>query len=413
MLFIINRFSDLTRQRGGEMKKGIRRLVVMLCPLFCALFVCAGAADMLTPDSMTMTSPESSVINGSFPLSLSYPENETVTAAADTAQPKKALDAKLMMLGFFPVKEVSVELTDRKNVYAGGTPFGIRLYTDGLVVASAASFSTAQGICCPAEEAGITGGDVLLSVSGSPLRTNEQLLSAAENSGGKALRIEVKRGSDTFFAEPVPRLDTATGSYRLGVNVRDSIAGIGTMTYTEPVTGIFSGLGHGICDSSSGCLMPLLEGDIVDVDITSFTKSISGSPGSLAGSFSQEQSLGCLTDNSEHGVTGRLKETPSSGTLIPLAFKQEVTRGAATLLTTIDGSTPKEYSIEIEEISYNDSSTSKNMVVHITDKRLLDHTGGIVQGMSGSPIIQNGRLAGALTHVFVNDPSRGYAVFVQ
>ena len=395
------------------MKKSIRRLVIIISPLLCALFICAGAADLLTPDSLILSSPDGTVTDSPLPLTLSYPEDRVMPASSDTSVQSRPLDAKLMMLSFFPVKEVRVELTDRKTVIAGGQPFGIRLYTNGLVAASTAPVCTNEGCISPAELSGIRGGDVLLSVNGVPLRTNEQLIAAAENSGGKAISIEVKREDSIFTCRPLPARDSVTGKYRLGINVRDSIAGIGTMTYYDPADNSFAGLGHGICDSMSGCLMPLLRGEITEVDINSVIRSTCGSPGTLAGNFSDGMPLGSLTENTEKGVKGRLREVPEGSRILPLAFKQEIVRGPATLLTTTDGSEPEEYCIEIEEISYNDNSTCKNMVVRITDSRLLEKTGGIVQGMSGSPIIQNGRLCAALTHVFVNDPSRGYAVFLQ
>ena len=395
------------------MKRSIRRFVVCITPLLCALFICAGAADLLMPDRLVMSSPDGNVTDSPLPLTLSYPEDRTMPASFDTCAQSRLLDARLMMLGFFPVKEVSVELTDRRNVIVGGQPFGIRLYTEGLVAASTAPVCTDEGSISPAESSGIRGGDVLLAVNGVPMRTNEQLSAAAEQSGGKALSIDVKRDGRVFTCKPIPARDSITGKYRLGVNVRDSIAGIGTMTYIDPSDGRFAGLGHGICDSTSGCLMPLLRGEITGVDINTVIPSTCGSPGTLSGDFSSGTPLGSLTENTEKGVKGRLREYPKNGRVLPLAFKQEIVRGPATLLTTIEGSEPEEYCIEIEEISYNDSSSCKNMIVRITDKRLLDRTGGIVQGMSGSPIIQNGRLCGALTHVFVNDPSRGYAVFLQ
>lgn len=407
-------FFDQNASKGGDiMKKSIHRLVFLLSPLLCALFVCAGAADLLTPDRLMLVSPNDEITPSPLPLSLSYTEDRAMPASSDTSEQARYLDARLMMLGFFPVKEVSIELTDRKIVAVGGQPFGIRLYTDGLVAASTAQVCTDEGSFSPSEAAGIRGGDVLLSVDGVPLRTNEQLSAAAEKSGGKPLSIEVRRDGKVFTCTPAPLRDSVTGKYRLGINVRDSIAGIGTMTYTDPADNSFSGLGHGICDSTSGCLMPLLRGEITSVEISSVTRSTCGAPGTLTGEFSSGEPLGSLTENTERGVKGRMKNAPRNTRMMPLAFKQEIVRGPATLLTTIEGSEPEEYSIEIEDISYNDNSSCKNMIVRITDKRLLDKTGGIVQGMSGSPVIQNGRLCAALTHVLVNDPSRGYAVFLQ
>ena len=194
--------------------------------------------------------------------------------------------------------------------------------------------------------------------------------------------------------------------------VRDSCAGIGTMTFIDAENGTFAGLGHGICDTVSGSLMPLEKGDIVNAEITSVTKSICGNPGALVGTFSDTSPKGTISANSELGIYGTLYNHDFSQNTVPVAFKQEVQRGKAQILTTVDDQPPKFYDISIEDISYNNNSP-KNMIIKITDKNLLAKTGGIVQGMSGSPIIQNNMLVGAVTHVFVNDTTEGYAVFAE
>ena len=204
-----------------------------------------------------------------------------------------------------------------------------------------------------------------------------------------------------------------TAQYKIGVWVRDSSAGIGTMTFYDNDTGCFAGLGHGICDSEAGTILPLLSGDIVTAEINGLTKSTTGSAGSLRGYFADDNAIGTILTNSERGVFGKAEKAPIDNLEIPIAWKQNVHTGEAKVLSTIDGSEPKYYNIWIENVSRNDNQETKNMVIHVTDGELLDTAGGIVQGMSGSPIIQDGKLIGAVTHVFVNDPTRGYAIFAE
>ena len=397
------------------MKRSWQTFTLLLSPVLCGLLILSGVADYLTPSRITMNSPSEELLPGNYPLSLRYETDQTVTAAAESAaqEASSSLKATLIMFGFLPVKEVQVTVQDHKEVLVGGQPFGLRLYTDGLVVSSTESVSSGSGVSNPADEAGIRAGDTLLSADGISLTANEQLAALVAGSNGKSIRLKVRRDGEVFNTRITPVADREQKTWRIGLGIRDSIAGIGTLTYIDPVNHSFAGLGHGLCDSRSGLLMPLMEGDVVAADITSVDKSTAGCPGSLCGSFSSSSPKGSLLLNSDRGVYGCLCGDIPAGETVPIAFKQEVVRGEAEMLTTIAGRKPERYRVVIEDISYNDRNSCRNMVIRITDERLLQHTGGIVQGMNGSPILQNGRLAGALTHVFVNDPSRGYGVFAE
>jgi stage IV sporulation protein B len=200
--------------------------------------------------------------------------------------------------------------------------------------------------------------------------------------------------------------------------VRDSIAGIGTMTFIDPETGAFAGLGHPVCDTDTGGIIPIQSGEAVPVEITGTRRGVTGKPGELRGRFTRSPFFGVLDRNCESGIYGRLSESALSelsdgAEEYRLGYRQEITTGAAEIYATTDGSVPRKYSAEIESVDYSGSEATKNMVIHITDPDLLRETGGIVQGMSGSPIVQNDRLIGAVTHVFVSDPTRGYAIFAE
>ena len=225
--------------------------------------------------------------------------------------------------------------------------------------------------------------------------------------------MQINRDGREITFELTPVFSEYSRTYQVGMWVRDSTAGIGTMTFYEPSSGAFGGLGHPICDIDTGSVIPISSGEIVDVKINNVKKGYEGVPGELQGSFISGDAIGILNKNNKYGVFGSLLIKPDTSKAIPMGLKQDVRVGEATILTTVDGTIPKEYSISIEKIDYRNNDTAKNMVIKITDKELLEKTGGIVQGMSGSPIIQDGKLVGAVTHVFVNDPSKGYGVFTE
>ena len=281
------------------------------------------------------------------------------------------------------------------------------------MVARTGSVQTSDGERFPAADAGICSGDLLLTADGKKLLSSSELSELTEKSGGRSIVITGKRGERDFRTTIRPSKDIQLGIFRIGLWVRDSCAGIGTITFTDVHSCAFAGLGHGIIDSDSGQIVPLAEGDIVPAVITGITRGSAGRPGSLCGSFASDKSAGTIAANSEKGIYGFLSGSGFQGQDIPVAFRQEVRRGEAKIYTTISGSAPEWYDVRITDISYDNIAVTKNMVIEITDKRLLESTGGIIQGMSGSPIVQNGCLVGAVTHVFVNDPCCGYGIFAE
>lgn len=338
-----------------------------------------------------------------------------VTATPTAASVVGGSEATLRLFGIFPVKTVSLTPMRRAEVYIGGEPFGIRMLMAGAMVVSLCDVTDCNGTSCPAEEAGIAVGDVIQAVDGVPVRSNEALQEQIAAAAGGALRVTFLRDDSTHTVTVQPKYSTVHCCWQTGMWVRDSTAGIGTVTYycdsTEDAYS-FGGLGHAICDTDTGEQIPLATGEIVGVQITDVTAGKAGVPGALLGRMADMAEWGTVVSNTECGVFGYLTAVPDGKQTVPMAFKQEVKRGAAEIYTTLSGNTPSAYSIEIEELHSADTGT-RNMVIHITDERLLEATGGIVQGMSGSPIIQNGRLVGAVTHVFISDPTRGYGIFAE
>ncbi|MDE6732931.1 MAG: SpoIVB peptidase [Oscillospiraceae bacterium] len=309
-------------------------------------------------------------------------------------------------LGNIPIKRAEITETERRYVIPSGKPFGIKMLSDGVMIIGAAAGS-------PAEEAGLREGDVIISVNGAEVSSNEEL-SAAIRECDNCAELVYRRGESCVSVSVATML--SDGVRKIGAWVRDSAAGIGTLTFVEPETGIFGGLGHAVSDATTGGAVPFGQGEITAAEIFDIVKGEKGAAGELCGAMLPEE-LGQLSANTPTGVFGKLDKTNGDRLVtdekIPAAFRQEVKPGTATILTTIDGSEPREYSIEIERINLADLTGSKGMLIKITDAELLEKTGGIVRGMSGSPIIQNGKLAGAVTHVLVGDPTRGYAVFAE
>ncbi|MBE6836699.1 MAG: SpoIVB peptidase [Ruminococcus sp.] len=331
--------------------------------------------------------------------------NRLVLSSYSEISPRTSKNNKidLTLFGIIPIKSVTTQVLDTPLLYPGGEPFGIKLISDGVMVIDFESDS------CPAIKCGIKCGDIILSVDGKEVTSNAEISKLIRNCNGQTVKVKIRRDGEEKTVTLTP--EVADGSYRAGMWVRDSSAGIGTVTfYCQDKT--FGGLGHAVCDIDTGDIVPIRDGEASDVIIHDYQKSYDGAPGALLGGFTQKGSIGEIFANEESGIFGQMEDIPKDKTPIPLGYKQEIQKGKAHIYTTINGKTPEKYEISIEEI-HLDGKDTKNMVIKITDKDLLSQTGGILQGMSGSPIIQNGKLIGAVTHVFVNDVTMGYGIFAE
>ncbi|HBQ46468.1 MAG TPA: SpoIVB peptidase [Ruminococcaceae bacterium] len=401
----------IVRCEGGEILKKFMKFLTASVAAAGLLFAAVlGTADYFTPDSYTVTAGSRlRWLSGALSV---VRDGEADVSASTAAQYPQSYDAQLMLYDTIPLKAVKINVVDQTCVVLSGKPFGIEMFTNGVVVVGLADIKTDTGSINPAIDAGLKVGDVITAIDGKTVSKNTDVQQAVESCRGKTLKFTVRRDGAVCSLSVRPVCSEADGLYKAGVWVRDSTAGIGTLTYYDPSTSCFAGLGHGICDSDTGKLMPLLSGNIVSVTINGITQGRKGAPGELRGYFSDDAAIGTLLANVPSGVYGRLARSPQ-GPALKAAMKQEVKPGPVKILTTIHGSSPQYFNAEIERIDYRDSAQSKNMVLRITDEKLLSQTGGIVQGMSGSPIVQNGKLVGAVTHVFVNDPTCGYGIFAE
>jgi len=321
--------------------------------------------------------------------------------------------------GFLPIKEVTIQVDTAKKLVVGGQSVGVTLYTKGALVVGASELIDAQGkVCNPAQESDIMPGDVIVRANGIEIKNADHLSQIINEMKNERMDVTIERNGETLMRRVQAVRDYQDGKYRLGIWVRDSTAGVGTLTFYDPVTKKFGSLGHAITDVDTHTMLSVKDGEIFHSSIIDVRQGVRGQPGELQGSFDDTGSnlMGKLETNTDFGIFGTLYK-PLNNELypnaLPVAAKEEVHTGAATLLTTVDDGGVRKFDCEIIRVNQQDAPTTKGMIVKITDADLLKRTGGIVQGMSGSPILQDGKIIGALTHVFINDPTQGYAVFIE
>ena len=387
-------------------KKLTKIFALILAVLCTALFTYSIYIYHKTPDCYTV------VNDGDFCLELPLKVRCKSDKIQQVSATGEACSAELTVLGIVPIKDVWLVSAESKYVTLCGTPFGIKLYTDGVMVVGLSDVTTASGGTCPARDAGIEKGDMIISVDGEKVYSNAEIALAVADAGGRAVRVEYSRGGQKKTAEITPARSGADSTYKLGMWVRDSSAGIGPLTFYNSATHTAAGLGHGICDADTGMLVPVREGEMVTATVVGVKKGAAGSPGELCGVMSYIGTIGKVESNSDMGIYAKTS-AHLSGDTVRVAMRQEVHTGAAKILTTVDGNTPRYYDCEITGVDYSDGNLTKNLLIKVTDQELLNITGGIVQGMSGSPLIQNGKLIGAVTHVLVNAPTKGYGIFAE
>ena len=390
------------------MKKIIYGIYISFISLTVLLFLQIAFYYTVVPDNFLREEKTGFDLKAYPSVSVKNQVTEAITVSSRSSGEQKMT---VMLYGVIPIKDVTVTQVSSPMLIPSGEAFGLKMLTDGVYVTEYGNVDGAVSVRSPARESGILVGDVIICANGQKVISSSQLAEAVQLSPDRTV-LTIQRDGRELTVILTPERSRNDGMYKLGVWTRDSCAGIGTLTYYDRENMTYGGLGHSVCDADTGQILPLSTGETVPVCINSVIRGINGAPGELCGTFMSASATGSIELNTDCGVFGYTNRIPGAES-VPMAFKQEIEIGEATILTTVDGMTPQSYGIVIEKVNYNSDSAVKNMVIRITDQKLLSKTGGIVQGMSGSPIIQNGKLIGAVTHVFVNDVSRGYAIFAE
>jgi stage IV sporulation protein B len=298
--------------------------------------------------------------------------------------------------------EVTAKAAEPRMLVPVGHTVGIKLFSRGIVVVKLTDGGT------PARECGLRTGDVIVKCGGSAVTSTEQFQTLLQKNGSEAADLQISRSGNSMTLSVEPSQNDQ-GVYCIGAWVRDSMAGIGTMTYYDPSTGVFGALGHGVTDTDTALLMPFSNGSILPSTVKAVKKGEAGSAGELRGDFDLTNDLGPLYANTGSGIFGKLNTAPGTEAAVPVGTALP---GPAVIRANVQGDDVREYCIEILKVSSN-STDGRDLVLSVTDPALLETTGGIVQGMSGSPILQNGKIVGAVTHVLLNDPTKGYGILIE
>ena len=319
------------------------------------------------------------------------------------------------LLGCIPFKEVKVTPVDEQEIYVSGSTIGIYMETEGVLVIDTGEIEDQNGEMKEPAKNLVKQGDYIVSFNGEKISTKRELINDIAGLDGEEVTLEVKREGESVPVSVTPVKDTK-GDYKLGIWVRDDTQGIGTLTYVDQ-NGRYGALGHGISDIDTAQLLNIRNGALYKAQILAINKGSKGNPGELAGfiRYDDRNILGSIEINSKNGIYGQFYKGAEDGITLkkmPVAYKQDVKTGEASVLCNVDGEV-REYQAEIKRIDLNHEDTNKSFVIQITDEKLLEKTGGIVQGLSGSPVLQNGKMVGAITHVFVQDSTSGYGIFIE
>lgn len=396
--------------------KKFKRSLILTIFFIILIYICK--IDSI-PDSIILLQGEKLDIKTIFGLKIEY-SKESIEASSNLKEDISSNTGKTdlnLKLGNISVKEITVNVIPNKVVIPGGETIGLKLYTNGVLVVG---MSEIEGIdnekYKPYENSGIEEGDMIVKIDNKAITCTADLIEEVNNSFGHNLEISYIREGNIYNTNIIPT-QTDSNEYKLGLWVRDAAAGVGTVTFYEPETGMFAALGHGILDVDTEKIINISSGEVVTSNIISITKGQKGKPGEIRGSIENGKTIGTVYNNTEFGIFGKLNNTSmnmiNNAKELQILPRTEVETGKAKIICTIENNKQEEYDIEIEKIYKNNNEDNKSMIIKVTDERLIEKTGGIIQGMSGSPIIQNGKFVGAVTHVMVNDPTVGYGVFAD
>ena len=378
------------------------------------------------PDNIIMFQGEKINLNTLLGMNIKTKDNKINTENLQTVQASSdwninedytgKINLSVNLFGI-NVKDITLNVIETTEVVPLGNIVGLKLYTNGVLVVGMSEISGIdKNKYKPYENTGIVEGDMIVEINEKTVTNTTELIECVNNSKGKQISIKYVRDGEILETNIKP-IETSKDDYKLGLWVRDAAAGVGTISYYEPKSGLFAALGHGIIDVDTEKLLDISSGEFVTTNIVSIVKGEKGNPGKIQGSVEAQQKIGDVYKNTEFGVFGKVSNTSVLNEdltkTVKVASRNEIKTGKATIMCTLENNIKKEYEVEIEKIYKNNNTDNKSMVIKVTDKELLEKTGGIIQGMSGSPIMQNGKIIGVLTHVLVSNPTVGYGVFAD
>ena len=401
------------------MKNNLKKLIKKLLLVFFLLIIYSYTLVITNlPDELVVFEGETIFMKTLLGLNIKL-NDETIETSSNSSQSltKQAGKSTLEVSLFdsINIKNVNVDVLPKTTVIPVGNIAGVKLYTNGVLVVG---MSEIEGYdnkkYKPYENKGIKEGDTIVKIDEKLINSTEDLIETVNNSQGRDIKVQYIHQEETKECSISP-VKTSNSQYKLGLWVRDSAAGVGTVSFYEPTSKTFGALGHGITDIDTNELINIASGEFVTTRILNITKGESGNPGKIQGTVENQTNIGKIYKNSKFGIYGKVDNISSlnidMSKEMEVALREEIKTGKARILCSLDNQQPQEYEIEIEKINKENNYDNKSMQIKITDQKLLEKTGGIIQGMSGSPVIQNGKFVGAVTHVLVNDPTKGYAVF--
>lgn len=391
------------------MKKILKMLLLVFFLMIIYVYVLAIEK---IPSKITLFEGED--INLKTVLGINFNYADTIETSSSEGNKK---NIQVSFLDNIPIKNVDVNVIPKTKVIPLGNIAGVKLYTNGVLVVGMSEIEGKDNQRYkPYVNTGIEEGDTIIKVNNKEINSTDDLIETVNQSEGNKIKINYIHEKETKECSITP-VETINKEYKIGLWVRDSAAGVGTITFYEPSNKTFGALGHGITDIDTNELINIASGEFITTKILNITKGEVGTPGKIQGTIDNQKNIGTISKNTKFGIYGKVDNLSSinidKSKEMDVALRDEIKQGKATILCSLDNQTPQEYEIEIEKIFKDNNYDNKSMQIKVTDERLLNKTGGIIQGMSGSPIIQNGKFVGAITHVLVNNPQEGYGVFAD
>lgn len=391
-----------------------KKILIVLFLLVIFVYICNIT---LMPNNLILIQGETLDLKTIYGITVGRKQDGKVLQASSNLNKNKVndtgkIEVSLNLFGNIPVKKMDVNVIPKSKVVPVGKAIGMKLYTEGVLVVGMSEINGKK----PYENSGIQEGDAIIEINNEQIENTNDLIETVNKSNGTTVEVKYKRNEQTITTSIEPA-KVNENEYKLGLWVRDAAAGVGTMTFYEPSSGMFAALGHGIADIDTSELINIESGELTTTNILSIVKGQKGTPGEIRGTIENSESLGSIYKNTSFGVYGKVQSKNkldiNNMEEMDVALRDEIKTGKAQILCELENGKTEKYDVEIKKLYLNNNENNKSMVIKITDEKLIEKTGGIIQGMSGAPIIQNGKFIGAVTHVLVNDPTVGYGVFAD